>query len=135
MAAVTVIKLTGNNHSDIDHVAGQIRNICTQSETKLRGPVPLPTRRLVVPVRRAPDGEGSETYDHWELRVHKRLLEMHINSGKDESALRLVAKIDIPDSVTIELSMVTESGMSILATKRRALSSLPELMCISNKRL
>jgi hypothetical protein len=34
-------------------------------------------------------------------------LEMHINSGKDESALRLVAKIDIPDSVTIELSMRT----------------------------
>ena len=73
MAAVTVIKLTGNNHSDIDHVAGQIRNICTQNETKLRGPIPLPTRRLVVPVRRAPDGEGSETYDHCELRVHKRL--------------------------------------------------------------
>ena len=61
----------------------------------------------MVPVRRAPDGEGSETYDHWELRVHKRLLEMHIISGKDESALRLVAKIDIPDSVTIELSMRT----------------------------
>ena len=71
------------------------------------GPIPLPTRRLVVPVRRSPDGEGSETYDHWELRIHKRLLEMHINSGKDESALRLVAKIDIPDSVTIELSMRT----------------------------
>ena len=107
MAAVTVIKLTGNNHTDIDRVAGQIRHICTQSETRLRGPIPLPTRRLVVPVRRSTDGEGSETYDHWELRIHKRLLEMHINSGKDESALRLVAKIDIPDSVTIELSMRT----------------------------
>ena len=105
MAAVTVIKLTGNNHSDIDRVASHIRAICEQSDTKLRGPIPLPTRRLVVPVRRAPDGEGSETYDHWELRVHKRLLEMHINSGKDETSLRQVAKIDIPDSVTIELSL------------------------------
>ena len=105
MAAVTVIKLTGNNHSDIGHVAGQIRHICTQSETKLRGPIPLPTRRLVVPVRRAPDGEGSETYDHWEMRIHKRLLEMDITSGKDESALRQVARIPIPDTVSIELSM------------------------------
>jgi len=34
-------------------------------------------------------------------------LEMHINSGKDETSLRQVAKIDIPDSVTIELSMRT----------------------------
>ena len=105
MAAVTVIKLTGNNHSDIDRVAGHIRAICDQSDTKLRGPIPLPTRRLVVPVRRAPDGEGSETYDHWELRVHKRLLEMDITSGKDESALRQVTRIPIPDTVSIELSM------------------------------
>ena len=105
MAAVTVIKLTGNNHSDIDRVASHIRAICEQSDTKLRGPIPLPTRRLVVPVRKAPDGEGSETYDHWEMRIHKRLLEMDITSGKDESALRNVARIDIPDTVSIEISM------------------------------
>ena len=107
MAAVTIIKLTGQNHQDIDQVAGQIKAICDNGGISLRGPIPLPTRRLVVPVRKAPDGEGVETYDHWELRVHKRLLEMHINSGKDETSLRQVAKIDIPDSVTIELSMRT----------------------------
>ena len=75
MAAVTVIKLTGENHRDIDQVAQQIKLICDSGGVKLRGPIPLPTRRLVVPVRRAPDGEGSETYDHFEMRVHKRLLE------------------------------------------------------------
>jgi small subunit ribosomal protein S10 len=105
MAAVTVIKLTGENHQDIDNVAGQIKTICDAGGITLRGPIPLPTRRLVVPVRKAPDGEGSETYDHWELRIHKRLLEMDITSGKDESALRAVAKIDIPDTVSIEVSM------------------------------
>ena len=107
MAAVTIIKLTGQNHRDIDNVAKQIKTICDTGGISLRGPIPLPTRHLVVPVRKAPDGEGVETYDHWELRVHKRLLEMHINSGKDETSLRQVAKIDIPDSVTIELSMRT----------------------------
>ena len=105
MAAVTVIKLTGENHRDIDQVAHQIKLICDSGGVKLRGPIPLPTRRLVVPVRRAPDGEGSETYDHYEMRVHKRLLEMDITSGKDESALRNVARIDIPDTVSIEISM------------------------------
>ena len=105
MAAVTVIKLTGENHRDIDQVAQQIKLICDSGGVKLRGPIPLPTRRLVVPVRRAPDGEGSETYDHFEMRVHKRLLEMDITSGKDESALRQVTRIPIPDTVSIELSM------------------------------
>jgi small subunit ribosomal protein S10 len=105
LAAVTIIKLTGENHKDIDRVASQIKTICDAGGISLRGPIPLPTRRLVVPVRKAPDGEGSEIYDHWELRVHKRLLEMDINSGKDESALRQVTRIEIPDTVSIELSM------------------------------
>ena len=105
MAAVTIIKLTGENHRDIDAVASQSKTICDNGGISLRGPIPLPTRRLVVPVRKAPDGEGSETYDHWEMRIHKRLLEMDITSGKDESALRQVARIPIPDTVSIELSM------------------------------
>ena len=105
MAAVTIIKLTGENHRDIDQVANQIRPICDTGGISMRGPIPLPTRRLVVPCRKAPSGEGRETYDHWEMRVHKRLLEMDITSGKDESALRQVARIPIPDTVSIELSM------------------------------
>ena len=107
MPTVTTIKLTGENHADIDLVCASIRNISEQTGVQLRGPIPLPTRRLVVPCRKAPDGEGSETYDHWEMRIHKRLLEMDITSGKDESALRQVARIPIPDTVSIELSMRT----------------------------
>ena len=105
MVAVTVIKLTGENHKDIDSVANQIKIICDSGGINLRGPIPLPTRRLVVPVRQAPDGEGSETYDHWEMRVHKRLLEMDISTSKDQTALRSVTKIPIPDTVSIEISM------------------------------
>ncbi len=105
MAAVTIIKLTGENHRDIDQVATQIRTICDTGGISMRGPIPLPTRKLVVPCRKAPSGEGSETYDHWEMPIHKRLLEMDITSGKDESALRQVARIPIPDTVSIELSM------------------------------
>ena len=59
MAAVTIIKLTGQNHRDIDTVASQIKTICDTGGITLRGPIPLPTRHLVVPVRKAPDGEGS----------------------------------------------------------------------------
>ena len=105
MVAVTVIKLTGENHKDIDTVANQIKIICDTGGINLRGPIPLPTRRLVVPVRKAPDGEGSETYDHWEMRIHKRLLEMDISTAKDQTALRSVTKLPIPDTVSIEISM------------------------------
>ena len=104
MPTVTTIKLTGENHLDIDEVCASIRNISEQTGVQLRGPIPLPTRRLVVPCRKAPDGEGSETWDHWEMRIHKRLLELVIGSAKEEGALRQVMRIPIPDTVTIELS-------------------------------
>lgn len=105
MAVVTTIKLTGENHRDVDEVCNQIREISSTTGVELRGPIPLPTRRLVVPTRKAPDGEGSETWDHWEIRVHKRLLELVTNTAKDETALRQVLRIPIPDTVTIELSL------------------------------
>ncbi len=105
MPVVTTIKLTGENHSDVDDVCAAIRDISSSNGVKLRGPIPLPTRRLVVPCRKAPDGEGSETWDHWEMRIHKRLLELVTNSAKDETALRQVLRIPIPDTVTIELSL------------------------------
>ena len=105
MPGVTTIKLTGENHSDVDGVCGQIKAISEETGVNLRGPIPLPTRRLVVPCRKSPDGEGSETWDHWEMRVHKRLLELGTNTAKDEKALRKVLSIPIPDSVTIEINL------------------------------
>ena len=110
MPVVTTIKLTGENHEDVDTVCTQIKRISDESGVKLRGPIPLPTRKLVVPCRKAPSGEGSETYDHWEMRIHKRLLELVTNTAKDETALRQVLRIPIPDSVTIELSLRNLAG-------------------------
>ncbi len=54
---------------------------------------------MVVPVRKAPDGEGSETWDHWEMRVHKRLIDI----SADERALRQIMRIQVPRDVNIEI--------------------------------
>ena len=105
MPVVTTIRLTGENHTDVNQVCDQIKHISDETGVKLRGPIPLPTRRIVVPCRKSPDGEGAETWDHWEMRVHKRLLELVTNTSRDEKALRKVLRNPIPDSVTIELSL------------------------------
>jgi small subunit ribosomal protein S10 len=105
MPVITTVKLTGEDHRDVDEVCNQIKGIADSTGVKLRGPIPLPTRRLVVPCRKSPDGEGAETWDHWEMRIHKRLLELVTNTAKDEGALRQVLRIPIPDTVTIELSL------------------------------
>ncbi len=93
------IRLSGLNPKDLDRICKQIREIAEKTGVEISGPVPLPTKRLVVPVRKSPDGEGSETWDHWEMRIHKRLIDI----AADERALRQIMRIQIPKDVNIEI--------------------------------
>ena len=83
----------------MDSVCKQIKMISDKTGVDISGPIPLPTKRLIVPVRKSPDGEGSETWDRWEMRVHKRLIDL----DADERALRQLMRIQVPDGVNIEI--------------------------------
>jgi len=93
------ISLTGTDPGKVDSVCQQIKTISERTGVRMSGPIPLPTKHLVVPVRKAPDGEGSNTWDHWEMRVHKRLIYL----DPDERALRQLMRISVPDGVNIEI--------------------------------
>jgi small subunit ribosomal protein S10 len=96
-----IIKLVSTAAKDIDSIAGQIKSIADSIQVKSRGPVPLPTRRLSHTTRKTPCGDGSHTYEKWEMRVHKRLI---IIDGS-EQALRQIMRIRVPDTVQIEISL------------------------------
>ncbi|MEM2870752.1 MAG: 30S ribosomal protein S10 [Thermoplasmata archaeon] len=93
------ISLTGTDPKKVDSVCQQIKTISERTGVQMAGPIPLPTKHLVVPVRKSPDGEGSNTWDHWEMRVHKRLIYL----DPDERALRQLMRISVPDGVNIEI--------------------------------
>lgn len=93
------ISLTGPDPKKVDSVCNQIKTISERTGVNMAGPIPLPTKKLKVPVRKSPDGEGSATWDHWEMRIHKRLI--YIDS--DERALRQLMRIQVPDGVNIEI--------------------------------
>ncbi len=99
MAQKARITLSGTNPKKVDFVCGQIKAISNRIGIAMTGPVPLPTKRLVVPCRKSPDGEGSETWDRWEMRIHKRLIDL----DADERALRQLMRIQVPDGVNIEI--------------------------------
>ena len=52
------ISLSGTEHKIVDVVCDEIKGIAKRIGVEVHGPVPLPTKRLVVPVRKSPDGEG-----------------------------------------------------------------------------
>lgn len=93
------IRLSGNSSEELDKLCNEIKDLAEKAGVSIRGPIPLPTKRLVVPCRKSPDGEGSATWDHWEMRVHKRLIDM----DADERALRRLMRIQIPKNINIEI--------------------------------
>jgi len=99
MAQTARISLAGTDPKKIDGVCGQIKLIAERTGVRMAGPVPLPTKRLIVPTRKSPSGEGSATIERWEMRIHKRLIDI----DADERALRQLMRIQVPDSVNIEI--------------------------------
>ncbi|MEB3845374.1 MAG: 30S ribosomal protein S10 [Desulfurococcales archaeon] len=99
MAFKIRIWIWGNNVRDLEKVVGEIVTIARKTGTPIRGPVRLPTKRLVVPIFRLPHGEGSKYWEHYEMRIHKRLIDM----DADERVLRKLMRIQVPRNVYIEI--------------------------------
>jgi len=93
------VRLAGTSPEDLDAICDDVGDIAEKTGVALSGPVPLPTKTLEVPARKSPDGEGTATWEHWEMRVHKRLIEL----DADERALRQLMRIQVPNDVTIEI--------------------------------
>ncbi len=98
---VARIKIISRNKKDAGIIAKQIVEIAKSLGVKFTGPVPLPTKRLKIATRKTPCGDGSHTYEHWEMRIHNRLVEIDGN----EQALRQVMRISVPDTVQILLNL------------------------------
>src|SRR3990167_2583019 len=96
------IKLASIDINKVNEVCGSIKEIADKTGVIMRGPIPLPTKKLRVTTRKSPDGEGSATWERYEMRVHKR----EIDLGLDERALRLVMRVPIPEGLNIEIEMI-----------------------------
>jgi len=96
------IKLASTNIDQINEVCSYIKDIADKTGVEIRGPVPLPTKKLKVTTRKGPCGNGKATWERYEMRIHKRLVDL----GIDERALRLVMKVPIPKGLNIEIEII-----------------------------
>jgi small subunit ribosomal protein S10 len=95
------IKLSGSDHKKLEDVCSQVKEIAKKTGVDMSGPIPLPTRRLRVPVRKSPSGDGTATWEHWEMRIHKRLIDIEA----DERTMRQIMRVRVPDGVNIEIEL------------------------------
>jgi small subunit ribosomal protein S10 len=103
MAQKARIRLSGTSPKSLDKVCEQIKSIAQKIGVHIAGPIPLPTKKLIVPTLKSPDGEGTSTWDHWEMRVHKRLIDL----DADERALRQLMRVQVPKDISIEIVLTS----------------------------
>jgi len=96
------IKLSSNNIDKMNEIISSIRDIVEKTKVKISGPIPMPTKKLKITTRKSPDGEGKASFDNFEMRVHKRLIDL----GVDERSLRLIMRVHIPENVNISIELL-----------------------------
>ncbi|MBU1203909.1 MAG: 30S ribosomal protein S10 [Nanoarchaeota archaeon] len=96
------IKISCNKINELNEICRSIADIVEKTKAKIHGPIPLPTKRMKLTTRKSPDGEGKASWERYEMRIHKRLLDLDI----DDRTLRLIMRIPIPDSVSISIELL-----------------------------
>jgi len=101
MPRIARIYLSATNVKELESVVNEIKTIADEQNARIAGPVPLPTKRLRVVTRKTPCGDGTHTFDRWELRIHKRIIDVLAS----ENVMRQLARIKVPPSVRISINI------------------------------
>ena len=96
------IKLISNDLEKINKFINNSKQIMEKLGLSLKGPIPLPTKKLKINVRKSPCGDGKSSFERHEMRIHKRIIEF----GMDDRAFRQIVKISIPVGLNIELKLI-----------------------------
>jgi len=95
------ITLTSTKVEALEKVCSDLKNKAAGKGLKVKGPVRLPTKILRLCVRKSPCGEGTNTFDRWQMRIHKRLIDFHASTD----VVRQITNIQIEAGVDIEVTI------------------------------
>ncbi len=101
MVQRAMIRMTSTDLRKLEAVCNEIKLISDKTGVRLRGPQPLPTKKLSVVTRKSPCGNGTETWDKWEMRIHRRIIDL----SADDKAMKQLMRLKVPDDVYIEVSL------------------------------
>ncbi|KAF2219872.1 ribosomal protein S10 domain-containing protein [Elsinoe ampelina] len=71
------ITLTSRKVQSLEKVCTELIDRAKGKDLRVKGPVRLPTKVLKISTRKTPNGEGSKTWDMFEMRIHKRLIDLN----------------------------------------------------------
>jgi small subunit ribosomal protein S20e len=122
------ITLTSTSVKPLEKVCKDLIDGAKDKQLKVKGPVRMPTKILRVTPRKSPCGEGTNTYDRFEMRIHKRLIDLHVSitnllkaSGPHISRVRYLCWTPIgvqsPSEVVKQITSISiEPGVEVEVT-------------------
>ena len=95
------IRLKAFDHRLIDQSTQEIVETAKRTGAQVRGPIPLPTRKERFTVLVSPH-VNKDARDQYEIRTHKRVLDIVQPTGKTVDALM---KLDLAAGVEVQISL------------------------------
>mmetsp|Transcript_1607 Transcript_1607/g.1799 ORF Transcript_1607/g.1799 Transcript_1607/m.1799 type:complete len:132 (+) Transcript_1607:238-633(+) len=95
------ITLTSTNVTNLEKVSNDLIRGAKDQRLKVRGPVRLPTKVLRLTTRKSPCGEGTNTWHRFQMRIHKRIIDLHSSSD----VVRQITSISIEPGVQVEVTI------------------------------
>lgn len=88
------IKLRAYDHNLVDNAASRIVEAMEKAGAKVTGPIPLPTEREIITILRSPH-KYKDSREQFEMRTHKRLIDIYSPNAKVLDGIHLPAGVDI----------------------------------------
>ncbi|CAN6919429.1 unnamed protein product [Brassica oleracea] len=93
--------LSSKNVKNLEKVCTDLGCGAKDKRLRVKGPVRMPTKVLKITTRIAPCGEGTNTWDRFELRVHKRVIDLFISPD----VVKQITSITIEPGVEVEVTI------------------------------
>jgi len=95
------VRLKSYDHRVIDESCQKILETALTTGAKISGPIPLPTKRKIIPVTTSPHTD-KDAREHFQILTHKRLIDILEPTSKTIDSLM---HLDLPAGVNIEIKM------------------------------
>ena len=95
------ITLSSKNVKAVEKVCADLIRGAKDKRLKVKGPVRMPTKTLHLTTRKSPCGEGTNTWDRFEMRIYKRLIDLY----SPADVVKQITSISIEPGVDVEVTI------------------------------
>ncbi|SIO73184.1 small subunit ribosomal protein S20e [Babesia microti strain RI] len=95
------ITLTCQNLKSIERACSDLIAGAKDNNLAVIGPVRMPVKTLKITTRKSPCGEGTNTWDRFEMRIYKRLIDLYSSSD----IVNKITSVTLDPGVDVEVTI------------------------------